>query len=102
MLHYWMKQVQAEAMTLMYRHNKKASPILLVDRRVFKQSISVIETRAKGIGIKVVVGDALDLIEKHKNDNPFGLIVQHLAKDGEIIDLNPVIEEAKKSNILIY
>lgn len=91
----------AEAMTLMYRHNKKASPILLVDRRVFKQSISVIETRAKGIGIKVVVGDALDLIEKHKNDNPFGLIVQHLAKDGEIIDLNPVIEEAKKSNILV-
>ena len=65
----------AEAMILAY-NNSKNKNIFLVDSEVFPQTLKVLETRAKPLGIKIKLVDWYTLTDLEEFDNAFGLIVQ--------------------------
>jgi glycine dehydrogenase len=73
----------AEAMTLAKRTAKSQSHTFLADVRVHPQTLEVLRTRAKPLGIDVVVGDVATLLEK---SDCFGALVQYPATDGEVVD----------------
>ena len=73
----------AEAMTLAKRTAKSASHTFLADARVHPQTLEVLRTRAKPLGIDVVVGDVATLLDTH---DCFGALVQYPATDGEVVD----------------
>lgn len=54
----------AEAMTLMRRGVRgKPDAVFLIDRHVFPQTLAVIETRARPLGIELVVADLADVTD---------------------------------------
>jgi len=73
----------AEAMTLARRTAKSQSPAFLVDAGVHPQTLEVLRTRAKPLGIDVVVGDVGTLLDTREC---FGALVQYPATDGAIGD----------------
>ena len=73
----------AEAMTLAKRTAKSASHTFLADFRCHPQTLEVLETRAKPLGIDVVVGDAAALVDTR---DFFGVLVQYPTTDGDVVD----------------
>ena len=65
----------AEAMILAY-NNSKNKNIFLVDSEVFPQTLKVLETRAKPLGIEIKLVDWYNLSDLEEFDNAFGLVVQ--------------------------
>ena len=74
----------AEAMLL--AHNSKNKNIFLVDSEVFPQTLKVLETRAKPLGIKIKLVDWYNLTAFEEFDNAFGLIVQLPNNKGSLRD----------------
>ncbi len=71
----------AEAMTLMKRVGKSKSETLFVAADCHPQTLAVIETRARALGIVVVTGDpATDLVP----EQVFGAILQYPTTTGEV------------------
>ncbi|PYI67059.1 glycine dehydrogenase (aminomethyl-transferring) [Arthrobacter livingstonensis] len=92
----------AEAVALMRRSNRTAAPdaVILVDADVFPQTLAVINTRAKAMGIPVLVHDfaddgALPDVEF------FGLLLQYPGDSGLVRDLAPVIAAAKERKAVV-
>ncbi|MFM8985578.1 MAG: glycine dehydrogenase (aminomethyl-transferring), partial [Planctomycetia bacterium] len=79
----------AEAMTLARRTAGSKSDVFLADRRCHPQSLEVLATRAKPLGIEVVVGDVAELIDR---TDCFGVLVQYPATDGTIDDFRGLAE----------
>ena len=75
----------AEAMILAY-NNSKNKNIFLVDSEVFPQTLKVLETRAKPLGIKIKLVDWYTLTDLEEFDNAFGLIVQLPNNKGSLRD----------------
>ncbi|NBW97292.1 MAG: glycine dehydrogenase (aminomethyl-transferring), partial [Planctomycetia bacterium] len=73
----------AEAMTLAKRAARSQSHTFLADFRCHPQTLEVLRTRAKPLGIDVVVGDVATLLETH---DCFGALVQYPATDGAVVD----------------
>ena len=73
----------AEAMTLAKRTAKSPSHTFLADFRCHPQTLEVLETRAKPLGIDVVVGDVAALVDTR---DFFGVLVQYPTTDGDVID----------------
>lgn len=92
----------AEAVALMRRSNRtaKADAVMLVDADVFPQTLAVINTRAKAMGIPVLVHDfeqdsALPDVEF------FGLLLQYPGDSGNIRDIAPIIAAAKERKAVV-
>ena len=88
----------AEAMTMLHSVSKnKNANIFFVSEECFPQTIDVLRTRSKPLGIELVVGD-------HKtvqlNNKIFGVLVQYPACDGEIYDYKEFFNKAGKLGIL--
>jgi glycine dehydrogenase len=81
----------AEAMTLVRRGNKKAAGPFVVDANALPQTIAVVETRARAMGIPVVVTDLADGLPEGEL---CGVLVQYPGADGAVLDPRPVIEAA--------
>src|SRR4051794_12757790 len=81
----------AEAMTLVRRANKKATGPFVVDANALPQTIAVVETRARAMGIKVVVADLAGGLPD-LDSAPCGVLVQYPGADGAVLDPRPVIE----------
>ncbi len=81
----------AEAMTLVRRANRKASGPFVVDADALPQTIDLIRTRARGMGIEVVVADLTDGLP---DGELCGVLVQYPGASGAVRDPRPVIEEA--------
>ncbi|MFM8282775.1 MAG: aminomethyl-transferring glycine dehydrogenase [Planctomycetaceae bacterium] len=79
----------AEAMTLALRCHGGSSRTFLADRRCHPQVLEVLATRAKPLGIEVVVGDVAELIDR---TDCFGVLVQYPATDGTIDDFRGLAE----------
>jgi glycine dehydrogenase len=77
----------AEAMTLIRRSTKHASRTFFVDAETHPQTIAVVATRAKPIGIDIVVGDVTEL----DPSAAFGALLQHPGTSGVVRDLSPTI-----------
>ena len=72
----------AEAMTMAERVSKSKSKVFFVDRDCHPQNIAVIKTRAKPLGIEVVVGNP----DKMEADKVFGAIFQYPGTYGHVRD----------------
>jgi len=81
----------AEAMTLARRSVKSKSNKFIVAGDCHPQTIEVVQTRAKPLGIEVIVGFAPELMEK--NDY-FGVLAQYPSTAGMIHDMRPYVELA--------
>ena len=90
----------AEAMILSYnnRSNKKGDEqnTFLVSKDCFPQTIEILKTRANPLGIKLKI-----VKEFHFSEKVFGVIFQYPGKHGAINNIEPLIENAKKNNILV-
>jgi glycine dehydrogenase len=85
----------AEAMIMMFNKRsrdliKRNANVLFVDKNIFPQTLKVIESRAKPLGIEVRVGGY--------NCNPtdesvFGVIIQYPAGDGKILDYKHCVDK---------
>lgn len=79
----------AEAMTMAQRVSRSKATQFFVSNNCLPQTIAVVQTRAKPLGIEVVVGDhRTDLIA----ENCFGGLFQYPAVDGSIDDFRTSIE----------
>ena len=87
----------AESMTLAHRVGKSKSQKFFIDQNCFPQTISVVTSRAKPIGIEVVIGDPQKLIEL-KEETYFGALFQYPGNDGAVIDFSRVIEGIHNQN----
>ncbi len=87
----------AEAMTLAKRVGKSQSNVFLVSDDCHPQTIAVVETRAKPLGIAVVVGKSAELVNK----DGFGLLLQYPATDGGVRDHARLAESAHDKNMIV-
>ncbi len=98
----------AEAMTLMRRSVRgRPEAVLLVDAQVFPQTIAVVGTRARPLGIDVVVAQLSGIagpeaLRAAAGDREvFGVLVQHPGTDGEVRDLRPLVAAAHEAGALV-
>ncbi|HSE07982.1 MAG TPA: aminomethyl-transferring glycine dehydrogenase [Nocardioidaceae bacterium] len=80
----------AEAMTLVRRGNRAAAGSFVVDADALPQTIEVVRTRAKAMGIEVVVAD---LTHGLPEGDVCGVLVQYPGASGRVLDPGPVIEQ---------
>jgi glycine dehydrogenase len=88
----------AEAMTLCHRVSKNRGTTFLVAQDCFPQTIDVIHTRARPLGIKVAVGDPRTELD---NLDLFGVLLQYPTADGEIFDYASIIAKAHAKKALV-
>jgi glycine dehydrogenase len=87
----------AEAAAMMHglrtrRQIQNEANILLIDEKIFPQTLAVLNTRCIPQGIKLVVGEYRSF---EFTDKTFGAIVQYPNADGNIEDYEELIEKAK-------
>jgi glycine dehydrogenase len=98
----------AEAMTLMRRSSRAGrDAVLLVDRHALPQTIAVVHTRARPLGIPVIVAD-LDRVDSADalraaagGQDVFGVLVQYPGADGQIRDFRTLAEAAHTHGALV-
>jgi len=79
----------AEAMTLIKRAGKSSSDLFFVADDVLPQTIEVVQTRAKSLGIIVKIGKASDAA----NTDCFGVLLQYPGVTGELRDYRVLAEK---------
>ncbi|MDX1389544.1 MAG: aminomethyl-transferring glycine dehydrogenase, partial [Acidobacteriota bacterium] len=89
----------AEAMTLCQRVTSRTidGNRFFVSDRCHPQTIEVVRTRAKPLGIEVVVGDP----ESADLAGTFGALVQYPATDGRVYDFEEFTERAHRAGALV-
>lgn len=88
----------AEAMALCRRVSKSNDNLFFISNECFPQTIDVIQTRAKYLGIDVLVGDHRSDL---KQQSYFGVLLQYPGVSGEIHDYHDVISQAHDNNALV-
>lgn len=88
----------AEAMSMSYGACKTKAKAFFVDQGCHPQTIAVVQTRARPLGIEVIVGD-------HRSfdfEQPiFGALLQYPATDGTIYDYRQFIEQVHQGKALV-
>ena len=92
-----------ESMYMMHslrsRAKKKANAnTLFVDENIFAQTLDVLVTRAKPLGIELVIGDYKTF---EFTDAVFGSIIQYPAANGSIEDYTEFVEKAHGTDALV-
>jgi glycine dehydrogenase len=92
----------AEAMHLLFASKKasrKGARKFFVDKKIFPQTLGVLTTRSKPIGIDLVVGDFTEL----DTDDPeyFGVFIQNPDNEGELRDLTEFIGHAHTKDLYV-
>ena len=87
----------AEAMMMAKRANRKnKSNKFLIDHNTNAQTITILQTRAKPLGIELVVGD----IQNNDFSDYFAALLQSPGTNGEVRDLTGDINRAKENGVL--
>lgn len=90
----------AEAM-VMFFNNRKRDKVnankFFISNEVFPQTIDVLKTRSKPLGIELVIDDHKTI---ELNNDYFGLLVQYPALNGEIYDYTDLFSKAQTFTIL--
>ncbi|HIF9309065.1 TPA: aminomethyl-transferring glycine dehydrogenase [Photobacterium damselae] len=87
----------AEAMMLCKRASKNKSSAFFVCNEVHPQTLDVIRTRAKFVGIEVITGN----LEQLDDNEVFGALLQNPGSSGEIHDLTAIIANAHAKKTLV-
>jgi glycine dehydrogenase len=89
----------AEAMALCHgAKNRDGSRAFFISSDCHPQTINVVETRARAIGVGVIVGDHRTFDFK---SSVFGMLLQYPSTDGTIFDYEPLIKTAHKHDTLV-
>jgi len=80
----------AEAMTLAHRV-ARAGDVFLVDADVLPQTLAVVQTRARPLGLNVVTHD---FAQPLPSGDVFGVLVQYPGASGAVRDLRPIVDAA--------
>ena len=89
----------AEAMTLAKRASKSSSDTFYVDENSFQNTINVLKTRAKPLGIKLKIGP----IEEAQQEECFGALIQYPGADGLINDYSNIVNSIHdKKGIAVF
>ena len=87
----------AEAMTLC-RRISKASGVFVVDADCLPQTVEVVRTRARPLGLDVLVADLSDGLPEV---DCFGVLAQYPGAGGAVRDLGPLVEAAHRRGALV-
>ena len=87
----------AEAMTLMHRTARQGDT-LVVDADVLPQTLDVVQTRARPLGLQVVTHDLDDPLP---DGDVFGVLVQYPGASGRVRDLAPIVTAAHDRGALV-
>lgn len=93
----------AEAMHMFFesrsKEQKKSEALkFFVSDLVLPQTISVLKTKAKGLGIDVIIGNH----KNHQfNESYFGVLLQYPGKNGGVLDYTENIEYYKENNLQV-
>ncbi|MBR5056498.1 MAG: glycine dehydrogenase (aminomethyl-transferring), partial [Bacteroidales bacterium] len=93
----------AEAMRMMFELRsrdavKAGKNVVFVDEKIFPQVLSVLKTRAGGLGIEIRLGDW----KKYEfEEKCYGAILQYPAADGEVCDYSAFCEKAHAAGALV-
>ena len=89
----------AEAMTLAKRAAKSSSDTFYVDENSFQNTINVLKTRAKPLGIELKIGP----IEAAQQEECFGVLIQYPGSDGLINDFSNIVNSIhEKKGIAVF
>ena len=88
----------AEAVMVMRRASRSKSARVLVDADTLPQTLDVLRTRARSVGVEVV---AVDLDEPLPEGEFFGLVASYPGCSGEVRDLAPVVAAAHERGALV-
>ncbi|MDR1877916.1 MAG: aminomethyl-transferring glycine dehydrogenase [Flavobacteriaceae bacterium] len=91
----------SEAVHMLYEARPKAqneATKFFISEEVYPQTIAVVQTKALGLGIEIVVGRHQDF---SFDKSFFGALVQYPAKHGEIFDYSDFISQAKTLGIKV-
>jgi glycine dehydrogenase len=92
----------AEAMAMCHRLNAKAGDTFLLDVDSHPQTVAVVQTRARPLGIEVVVDDpARALSESSDVGGFFGVLLSYPGSSGRIPDLAPLVTRARDKGALV-
>ena len=92
----------AEAMSMLAglrKGKKKSANKFFIDKDVFEQTIDILKTRSKPIGIEIVIGDYSDL--DLSDSELYGILVQYPNKHGEINNYTSFFSKAKTHDVSI-
>ncbi len=88
----------AEAMTLSYGFCKTKANAYFVSEDCHPQTIEVVQTRARPLGIEVIVGNP----RQFTFDRPvFGVLLQYPATDGAVYDYREFVEQAHTAGAVV-
>ncbi len=87
----------AEAMTLAKRISKSKASLFIVDEQCLPQTINVLKTRAKPLGIEIKIGDP----QKMQDEEYFAALVQYPGVDGVIRDFSDLVDSSHKNDALV-
>jgi len=88
----------AEAMSMSKRISKSKSNLFFVDRDTHPQTIDVILTRAKPLGVEVIVGEAET---EFSEQDCFGILLQYPGSSGAVRDIRPIIYAAQEKKTIV-
>lgn len=96
-------QAAGEAMRMMYELRsrdavKAGKNVVFVDNNIFPQVLSVLKTRASGLGIEIEQGDYKTY---NFNEKFYGAMVQYPAADGEVRDYAAFCDKAHAAGGLV-
>ena len=87
----------AEAMMLAKRLSKSKANLFIVDEQCLPQTINVLETRAKPLGIEIKIGDPQEM----QDEEYFAALVQYPGVDGVIRDFSDLVASSHKNEALV-
>jgi len=88
----------AEAMTLARRSSKVASTTFVVDADTHPQTLAVLATRARPLGIELVV---TDLAEGLPEPDFFGVLLSYPGSSGRVRDIAAVVDAAHERGAIV-
>ncbi|MEO0969168.1 MAG: aminomethyl-transferring glycine dehydrogenase [Cyanobacteria bacterium J06639_18] len=88
----------AEAMSMSYGVCKNKSEIYFVSQDCHPQTVAVLQTRARPLGIKIIIGDHREF---DFSQPIFGALLQYPASDGNVCDYAEFIEQAHEQKALV-
>jgi glycine dehydrogenase len=92
----------AEGMVMAYMHCGQKKKTFFVDSGVFPQTLSVLQTRAKGFGIHLVVGNTSTALDDETlRSDLCGVMVQYPDVNGSINDYGPLTESVHATGALV-
>lgn len=83
----------AEGMVMAFVSGHFKKKTFVVDSAVLPQTIAVLQTRAKGFGIRIIVGNVDSLLQSENAKDICGVLVQYPDVNGTIRDFSQVAEK---------